>query len=43
MNLSLNEIIAPDDNFPIWGILVIIGVVILALLIIIYLAIQFRR
>lgn len=43
INLSLDEIIASDDTFPIWGILVIIGVIVLAILIIIYLAIQFRR
>ncbi|CAD8140966.1 unnamed protein product [Paramecium pentaurelia] len=43
INLSLDSIIASDDTFPIWGILVIIGVIVLAILIIIYLAIQFRR
>ncbi|CAD8055171.1 unnamed protein product [Paramecium sonneborni] len=42
INLSLEEIIT-EDVFPIWGIMVIIGVIVLAILIIIYLAIQFRR
>ncbi|CAK66591.1 unnamed protein product (macronuclear) [Paramecium tetraurelia] len=43
IQLSLNEIIGSDNIFPIWGILVIIAVIVLAILSIIYLTVQFRK
>ncbi|CAD8057807.1 unnamed protein product [Paramecium sonneborni] len=43
INLFLQEIFDTDDNFPIWGIIAIIGVVVFSILIIICLIIQFRK